>query len=92
MRKFIAGLAAAALVLATGFASAQTSQQKPSDTGMTNAPQAGSSGTNPSDPKSLKKKSVKKGSGTTTGMGGGSMKKSTGKTGTSSGGQGSGKY
>ncbi|TKT72654.1 hypothetical protein YH63_015135 [Afipia massiliensis] len=57
---------------------------------MTNAPQAGSSGTNPSDPKSIKKKNVKKGSGTTTGMGKGTMKKSTGKMGTSSGGRGGG--
>lgn len=69
MRKLTAGLAAAALVVATGFASAQTAQQSPSDPGATNAPQAGSSGTNPSDPKSIKK------GGATTGMSGGAMKK-----------------
>lgn len=55
MRKLTVGLAAAALIMATGFASAQTAQQKPSDPGMTNNPQAGTSGTNPSDPKSVKK-------------------------------------
>lgn len=81
MKKMIAGLAAAALVLSSGLASAQTAQQKPSDPGMTNSPQAGSSGTNPTDPKSVKKKSVKKSTGTTTGMGGGAMKKSTAGTG-----------
>lgn len=62
MRKLTAGLAAAALVMATGFASAQTAQQKSSDPGMTNQPQAGTSGTNPSDPKSIGK------AGTTSGM------------------------
>ena len=55
MRKLTAGLAAAALVMASGFASAQTAQQNPTDPGMTNAPQAGTSGTNPSDPKSINK-------------------------------------
>ncbi|WP_152527616.1 MULTISPECIES: hypothetical protein [unclassified Afipia] len=89
MRKLMAGLAAAALVMATGFASAQTAQQKPSDSGMTNSPQAGTSGTNPTDQKSVKKKAAKK-SGSTTGMGGGALKKDTGRMGTSSGGQGGG--
>ena len=88
MQKLTASLAAAALVMATSFASAQTAQQKPSDPGMTNSPQAGSSGTNPSDPKSVKKRAKKK-RGTTTGMGGSAMKKGTG-MGTSSGGQGGG--
>jgi pentapeptide MXKDX repeat protein len=62
MRKLTAGLAAAALVMATGFASAQTAQQKPSDPGMTNQPQAGTSGTNPSDPKSIGKAGTTSGS------------------------------
>jgi len=85
MRKLTASLAAATLVLATGFASAQTAQQKPSDLGMTNAPHSGTSGTHPSDPKSIKK------SGATSGMSNeGSMKKDAGKMGTSSGGQGGG--
>lgn len=91
MKKVTAALAAAALVLTAGFASAQTVQQKPSDSGMTNSPQAGSSGTNPTDPKSVKKKSAKKGSGSTTGMGGGAMKKSTSGTGPGGGEGGSGK-
>jgi hypothetical protein len=85
MHKLTTVLAAAALIVATGFASAQTAQQRPSDPGMTNAPQSGTSGTHPSDPKSIKK------SGTTSGMSnGGAMKKDTGKMGTSSGGQGGG--
>ncbi len=91
MKKVMAGLAVAALAMTTGFASAQTAQQKPSDSGMTNSPQSGTSGTNPTDPKSVKKKSVKKNTGTTTGMGGGAMKKSTAGTGQGGGEGGSGK-
>lgn len=67
MRKLTAGLAAAALVMATGFASAQTAQQNPTDPGMTNNPQAGTSGTNPSDPKSINKAGATNKPGATTG-------------------------
>lgn len=78
MKKIIAGLAAVGLIVAAGVASAQTAQQKPSDTGMSNSPQSGTSGTNPSDPKSIKK------SGVTTGMSsGGKMKRDAGRMGTS---------
>jgi hypothetical protein len=85
MRTLTVGLAAAALVVTTGFASAQTSQQRPSDPGMTNTPQAGTSGTNPTDPGSVKK------SGTTSGMSSGkTVKKSSGMHNNSSGGQGGG--
>lgn len=86
MRTLTVGLAAAALVATTALAPAQTSQQKPSDSGMTNMPQAGSSGTNPTDPSSVKK------SGTTSGMSSGSstMKKGSGMDNTNGSRSGSG--